>query len=185
METFYGIKEDGIAVGNLYDKYGSQNPIVKWMMQKFELVLSDFVRQASPMTIHEIGCGEGYWILRWHEEGLHARGSDRSKKVIEIARRNASSLGIPTSQFESKSIYDLETERDSADLIVCCEVLEHLENQEDGLKNLQKVVSGYLVASVPREPIWRALNLSRIKYVQNLGNTLVIFNIGQNVVSFV
>ena len=166
-----GAKEDGIVIGNTYDKYGSQNLVVKWMMKKFDLTLSDFVNQVSPRTIHEIGCGEGYWVLRWHEKGFQTKGSDFSKKIIEIARGNASSRGVPTSLFEAKSIYNLSAEQDSADLIVCCEVLEHLEDPENGLKALQKVVNGYLVASVPREPIWRALNLARAKYVRSFGNT--------------
>ena len=37
-----GAKEDGIVIGNTYDKYGSQNLVVKWMMKKFDLTLSDF-----------------------------------------------------------------------------------------------------------------------------------------------
>jgi hypothetical protein len=58
-----GLKEDGIIVGNAYDKYGSRNPIVKGMMHGFTASLSDFVAQANPATIHEVGCGEGYFAI--------------------------------------------------------------------------------------------------------------------------
>ena len=121
-----GAKENGIVVGNAYDKYGSRNPIVKWMMKGFESALSDLVAKASPHAIHEIGCGEGYWVLRWNEQGMAARGCDFSTHVIELARENAVGQGLPSSLFESRSIYDLKAGRDSADLVVCCEVLEHL-----------------------------------------------------------
>ena len=57
------------------------------------------------------------------------------------------------------------------DLVVCCEVLEHLQYPEDGLKALQKVVKKNLVLSVPREPVWRVLNMMRGKYLTKLGNT--------------
>lgn len=166
-----GAKENGIVVGNAYDKYGSRNPIVKWMMGRFESALSELVAKASPTAIHEIGCGEGYWVLRWNEQGMAARGCDFSTRVIELACENAAERGLSPSLFEARSIYDLEAGRDGADLVVCCEVLEHLEHPEIGLQALQRVVGRYLIASVPREPLWCTLNLARGKYIVDWGNT--------------
>jgi 2-polyprenyl-3-methyl-5-hydroxy-6-metoxy-1,4-benzoquinol methylase len=166
-----GIKEDGIVIGNAYDKYGSRNLIVRRLMQRFESSLKDFVTKAAPQSIHEIGCGEGYWVLRWQELGFKARGCDFSSKVIEIARENAKNHKLPMSLFKTRSIYDLAQDVDAADLIVCCEVLEHLERPEEGLRALQRVVGRYLIVSVPREPIWCVLNLARGKYIADFGNT--------------
>jgi 2-polyprenyl-3-methyl-5-hydroxy-6-metoxy-1,4-benzoquinol methylase len=166
-----GAKESGIVIGNTYDKYGSRNPIVQWMTGRFEAALSDLVARAAPTAIHEIGCGEGYWVLRWHEQGIAARGSDFSTRVIEMARENASERGLPSTLFEVRSIYELEPGRDRADLVVCCEVLEHLEHPEAGLQALQQVVGRHLIVSVPREPLWRTLNVARGKYIADLGNT--------------
>lgn len=171
MKLAGGTKENGIVVGNTYDKYGSRNPIVKRMMAGFESALSELVDRASPTAIHEIGCGEGYWVLRWAEQGLVARGCDFSTHVIDLARENAAGRGLSPSLFEARSIYDLEAGRDSADLIVCCEVLEHLEHPEAGLQALQRVVGGHLIVSVPREPLWCALNMVRGKYIAERGNT--------------
>lgn len=166
-----GAKENGIVVGNAYDKYGSRNPIVKWMMEGFESALSELVSKAAPTAIHEIGCGEGYWVLRWTEQGMTARGCDFSTHVIELARENAAGRGLSPALFEARSIYDLEAGRDSADLVVCCEVLEHLEHPEAGLQVLQRVVGRHLIVSVPKEPLWCALNLARGKYIADWGNT--------------
>src|SRR3546814_3395940 len=91
MKVSGGLKEDGISVGNAYDKYNSGNPIVRWMMQWFAQDLSNLVNLASPTTIHEVGCGEGYWTLKWTQEGMAARGSDFSSQVIELAKQNAES----------------------------------------------------------------------------------------------
>lgn len=166
-----GATEQGIVIGNAYDKYGSRNPIVRWMMKGFESSLSDFVSKSSPASIHEVGCGEGYWVLRWNEQGYSARGCDFSKDVIEIARENAKTRGVTSALFESRSIYDLDPAQDSADLVVCCEVLEHLEDPEAGLRALQRVARKHLIVSVPREPLWCALNLARGKYITQWGNT--------------
>jgi 2-polyprenyl-3-methyl-5-hydroxy-6-metoxy-1,4-benzoquinol methylase len=161
-----GAKENGIVVGNAYDKYGSRNPIVKWMMKGFESALSALVTKASPQVIHEIGGGEGYWVLRWKEQGLSARGCDFSTHVIKIARENATRRGISPLLFEPRSIYDLEASRDSADLIVCCEVLEHLEHPDIGLQALQRVVGRHLIVSVPNAPLeYAESNLREIHHL--------------------
>ena len=166
-----GASEDGVVIGNTFDKYGSKNPIVKLMMKGFEKTLSDFVEKVESKSIHEIGCGEGYWVLRWSQQGISARGCDFSKDVIEMARGNAQNRGIPKSLFQVQNIYDLDVHHDSADLIVCCEVLEHLEYPENGLNALKNLATHSLILSVPREPLWRILNLSRAKYITQWGNT--------------
>lgn len=166
-----GAKDCGVVVGNYYNKYRSRNPIVKWMMNGFESSLSALVSKAAPASIHEVGCGEGYWVLRWNEQGFAARGCDFSDRVIDMARENAVNQGVSPSVFEARSIYDLRTVEDSADLVVCCEVLEHLEHPEVGLQALQRVVKQHMIVSVPQEPLWSVLNLARGKYIQSLGNT--------------
>lgn len=171
MKIVGGKKEGGVFVGNTYDKYGSKNLIVKKIMAGFESALLEFVHIASPKSINEIGCGEGYWVLRWLEQGLLARGSDFSSHAINLARENAIAKGLPSSLFEVKSIYDLDSCRDTAELIVCCEVLEHLEDPDAALAALQEIVENYLIVSVPREPIWCAMNLFRGRYIRQLGNT--------------
>lgn len=171
MKISGGIKEDGIVVGNAYDKYGSKNPIVRWMMSGFNNSLSEMVEKAAPKTIHEIGCGEGYWVMQWNRQGIEARGSDFSSQVIEIARGNTADNDLSPDVYKQRSIYDVETDLDSADLIVCCEVMEHLEHPEDGLRALQRIVKKHVILSVPREPIWCGLNLMRGKYISTFGNT--------------
>jgi 2-polyprenyl-3-methyl-5-hydroxy-6-metoxy-1,4-benzoquinol methylase len=171
MKISGGLQENGIVIGNAYDKYGSKNPVVRWIMKGFADALSCLVIKVAPKTIHEIGCGEGYWVLDWNKQGIKARGSDFSEKVIDLAHENAKDQGISPSIFAARSIYDIEPGRDSADLIVCCEVLEHLEQPEAGLAALQRVATDYVILSVPREPIWCVLNLARGKYLASLGNT--------------
>ena len=52
--------EDGVVVGNTYDKYGSDNPVVKWMVRNFLAAFDGLVAQTSPQTVLEAGCGEGH-----------------------------------------------------------------------------------------------------------------------------
>ena len=76
-------------VWNTFDNYHSGNPVIRMIMQDFESSLMQLLNEANPSSIHEIGCGEGYWVLSWLEQGLVARGSDFSNTVINQARNNA------------------------------------------------------------------------------------------------
>lgn len=171
MKISGGLSEKGIVVGNAYDKYGSANPFARRLMHGFDSELSDLMKMISPASLHEVGCGEGFWTLRWLQQGLEARGSDFSEKVIQLARANAVERRLSPGRFKVRSIYDLDPEIDAAEMVVCCEVLEHLERPHEGLEALRSISRSYLVASVPREPIWCLMNLVRGKYVGRLGNT--------------
>jgi 2-polyprenyl-3-methyl-5-hydroxy-6-metoxy-1,4-benzoquinol methylase len=165
------VDEEGLVLGNTYDKYGSRNLIVRWLMRGFHDALDELVSLAKPASIYEVGCGEGYWVARWHEAGYEASGCDVSPEVIELARENTAKLQLPPETFEVRSIYNVQRLRSPDELVVCCEVLEHIDDPDRGLQALQDIAGGYVVLSVPREPIWRALNMLRGKYLTQLGNT--------------
>ncbi|MDB4542869.1 class I SAM-dependent methyltransferase [bacterium] len=171
MKISGGLEEQGIVVGNAFDKYGSRNPIVKWIMIGFHRALDELVGIARPESIHEVGCGEGFWVMHWLQQGIEAKGSDFSSQVIALARQNSAKMALASDVFLEKSIYDLQKSTDGADLVICCEVLEHLEEPEEGLKALQRITQNHLIVSVPREPVWRMLNMLRGKYLSKLGNT--------------
>lgn len=171
MKVSGGLTDDGVIVGNTFDKYSSKNPIVRWIMNGFHASLNELVDAAGPTSIHEVGCGEGYWVSRWKRQGLDARGSDFSPTVVAIANENAAEQDLPSDLFNVRSIYELRPEVDSADLVVCCEVLEHLEDPRAALEQLQSIAHRHLILSVPREPLWSFMNMARGRYWGQLGNT--------------
>jgi len=68
-------------------------------------------------------------------------------------------------------VQELDPAQDAAELIVCCEVLEHLGDPDAALSVVASLAAPWAIVSVPREPLWRALNIARLKYVGALGNT--------------
>ena len=171
MRISGGRSEQGVVFGNTYDKYGSRNPVVRAMMRGFTRRLEDYVGRAAPASIHEAGCGEGYWGLRWAGRGIPYRGTDFSARAIDYARANARGTGVDRDVFSVRSVYDLAPETDRADLVVCCEVLEHLEDPRAAVARLAAAADRHLILSVPREPLWRVLNVLRGAYLPDLGNT--------------
>ena len=69
------------------------------------------------------------------------------------------------------SICDLPFRSGAFDLVVACEVLEHVDDPRRALEELLRVTSRFALLSVPHEPWWRVLNVLRGKYLRDRGNT--------------
>jgi SAM-dependent methyltransferase len=156
--------------GNVYDKYGTSNPIARRLVAGFISELDQLVARTGAREVHEVGCGEGELSIRLARAGLRVRGTDAFPRVLEEARERADAAGVEV-DFEAVPVEELIPNRHAAELVVCCEVLEHLDDPERGLEVLAGIARPWLIASVPREPLWRALNLARLSYIGELGNT--------------
>lgn len=157
--------------GNFYDKYNTKNPIARALMQGFLAAFLDLAEMAKPEgTALEVGCGEGELSMRLHARGWHVQGCDIAEEAVaEATRRAASSDAAIT--FQTLDIFHASGAFTPHDLVVCCEVMEHLEDPKRALEILETLTNKYLLVSVPREPIWRVLNMARGRYWSDLGNT--------------
>lgn len=157
--------------GNTYDKYATANPVERRLVGNFLDTVVELARSTGATAGHEVGCGEGEVSMLLAERlGIAMRGSDVSAEVCEEAGRRAAERGLDIA-FTGRPIEDLEPERDGAELIVCCEVIEHLPDPGAGVAKLAELAQPWALLSVPREPLWRALNLARGAYVRDWGNT--------------
>ena len=160
--------------GNYEDKYNSNNIISKFLVSNFFQHFHKTLSHIDPSQINniaEIGCGEGEIIKKLHayfnQETYSA--CDLSEIEIEKAKNNNKDINV---QYSVQNAENLTLYQDqSFDLVVCSEVLEHLEHPDKGFQELLRISNQYILISVPREPIWRILNLARLKYIQDLGNT--------------
>ena len=159
-----------VPTGNTYDKYGSSNPVVKRLMAGFHRAVDDFWAKAAPSSVLDIGCGEGVLTLEWAERLGDGRvvgiDLDDPKLRAEWAARTRPNLEFRVEEATSLSFHD-----DEFDMVAAIEVLEHVPDPEATLAEMARVARGRLLASVPREPLWRALNMARGAYLRNLGNT--------------
>lgn len=168
MENHDKQLEEGIFIGNQVDKSNLSNPISRKLVSGFDEKLFGVLDGLSPQSLHEVGCGEGRLTRLIRDRyGIDVLASDFSQALIEEnLRRDFESIA-----FKHLSIYDLNPAEHRREVIVCCEVLEHLEYPEKGLEALRKLEARSYLLSVPREPVWRVLNMLRLKYLGDLGNT--------------
>ena len=136
-------------------------------MARFLADCKDLLRRAEPRRIVEIGCGPGDLIRELNDASPASYlGTDVSIEEILTARRR-----VETKRFLPASAERLPFPDASIDTLLACEVLEHLEEPRQAVREAARVCRRYLLASVPWEPVWRILNLSRGKYWSDLGNT--------------
>jgi len=159
-----------VPTGNTFDKYGSSNPVVKRLMAGFHSTLDELWAQAAPRSVLDVGCGEGVLTAEWAERLGDGRivgiDLDDPKLRSEWELRSRPNLEFRVEEATSLSFADGEF-----DMACAIEVLEHVPQPEATLAEMARVASRHLLVSVPREPLWRGLNMARGAYLRQLGNT--------------
>ncbi len=164
------VSDEGIVTGNTYDKYGSTNPVVRRLMGAFEHTLDELLAQAEPSSLLDVGCGEGVLVHQWAQRLGERRvvGIDLEEESIQAgwAQRQA-----PNLEYHVMHAENLPFGENEFDLASAIEVLEHVPDPEHTLQEMARCAERYLLVSVPREPLWRMLNMARGAYWPALGNT--------------
>ncbi|MBA2347182.1 MAG: class I SAM-dependent methyltransferase [Solirubrobacterales bacterium] len=164
------VDDSGVVTGNTYDKYGSNNPVVKRLMARFEATLEELFAQAAPTSLLDVGCGEGVLVHEWAKQIAPARvvGIDLEEPSIQAgwAERQAENLEYKIMHAENLPFADGEF-----DCATAIEVLEHVPDPAHTVAEMARCAQRHLLVSVPREPLWRGLNMARGAYVKELGNT--------------
>jgi 2-polyprenyl-3-methyl-5-hydroxy-6-metoxy-1,4-benzoquinol methylase len=164
------LSDHGVVTGNTYDKYGSTNPVVRRLMRGFESSLEELFELAAPRSLLDVGCGEGVLVERWarrlgdgrvvgidlEEESIQAGWAEHQAPNLEYRVMEAANLPFADGEFQLAS---------------AIEVLEHVPDPEHTLAEMARCASAHLLVSVPREPLWRMLNMARGAYWSALGNT--------------
>jgi ubiquinone/menaquinone biosynthesis C-methylase UbiE len=159
-----------VPTGNTFDKYGSENPVVRRLMASFERALGQLFSVASPDSVLDVGCGEGVLTLRWAQQ-LGDRpvvGFDLPDAKLQAHWRTR---GRENLQFVAGRAEELPFTAGEFDLVAAIETLEHIPDPQRTLSEMVRVARRHLIVSVPREPLWRVLNVARGAYLRQLGNT--------------
>ncbi|HWI71844.1 MAG TPA: class I SAM-dependent methyltransferase [Baekduia sp.] len=163
------VDNEGTVTGNTYDKYGSTNPVVRRLMAGFERTLGELLEAAAPRSVLDVGCGEGVLTQQWAKR-LEGRvvGIDLEDPAIqaEWEKRREPNLEYRVMKAENLPFVDGEF-----DVATAIEVLEHVPDPEHTVAEMARCASKHLLVSVPREPLWRGLNMARGAYLKDLGNT--------------
>lgn len=155
-------------VGNYFNKYETNNPVLRLFVNSYKKNFYKFIGKIAFNSVIEIGSGEGY-IISYTLEVSKPRlvvASDIDVKLMyhsswqgSIVKRlvcKGERLPIPNKVF---------------DLVLACEVLEHVETPREIVREMARVSKRWAIVTVPYEPYWRILNIIRGKYIHDFGNT--------------
>lgn len=157
----------GVPTGNTYDKYATTNPVEQRMMRGFLTTLDRFVDTNPAARILEVGIGEG-------EVSRHLRTRFPEVPIVGIDLPDEELAGRWRADGLAAAFADataLPFDDKTFDLVVAVEVFEHFDDPAAALREVARVCSGTLIASVPLEPLWRVGNMVRGRYLGQLGNT--------------
>lgn len=156
-----------------YDKYMTKNKLKRVMVDKLnEKIIGSIldVKKRSNMeriNILDAGCGEGFItrIVKDRIPDSQIIGVEYATEAFEVAQRLN-----PDITFCQGNIYNLDFEDNTFDLVICTEVLEHLDRPDKAVKEIIRVASKGVIITVPNEPWFCLGNLLVLKNVKRLGN---------------
>jgi 2-polyprenyl-3-methyl-5-hydroxy-6-metoxy-1,4-benzoquinol methylase len=170
------ISDEGIVTGNTYDKYGSSNPVVRRLMARFERDLDELFDAAAPTSVLDVGCGEGVLVHRWAQRLAGRNPADAARVVGIDLEEDSIQAGwaerqAPNLEYRVMQAANLPFASGEFDFASAIEVLEHVPDPAHTVAEMARCAQRHLLVSVPREPLWRMLNMARGAYWPALGNT--------------
>lgn len=150
-----------------YKKHTSVNPIQQLLIRRFYAVLLGFVKETGASSVLDAGSGEGFTLDKLYRAKLAKRyaGFDASEEAVKMGNRM-----FPHLRLVQGDMYTIPFASKSFDLVVCCEVLEHLSDPKKALAELCRVSGGLVMLTVPWEPWFQLSNFFLGKYVSRWGN---------------
>jgi len=155
-----------------YTKYQTYNPVVIHLINGFYHKIGQIMQGLTYKNLLDAGCGDSEALIRLSNLlPDDTVGFDLNEEQIRRSR-----IRLPTTSFEKQDIYNLSYPDNSFEMVICFEVMEHLEKPLDALEELARVSSKYLLLSVPHEPYFMLGNLLRGKNISRLGNDIEHIN---------
>lgn len=150
------ISTDASYSSSNHHKYTHQNRFYQWHLQAFLDSVYALLEQTDARTVLDAGCGEGFvtHALARKNPDLHLTGMDLSAEAVAYAEQHFGDLA----RFRTGNLYKLPFSDNSFDVVLCSEVLEHLEDTDRAVAELKRVARQYVLITVPREPYFKWLN---------------------------
>ena len=121
----------------------------------------------QPRTLLDAGCGEGFNLkkIEAHLANTRLFGLDIELPALAYAKEQ-----LGRTELLQGDVTRLPYPDNHFDLVLCNEVLEHLEHPEAALKEVIRVSSKHIILSVPREPFFSLGNLLSLNNIPRMGN---------------
>lgn len=134
-----------------------------WFWRRLFFLLNEI----KPLNkVLEVGCGEGFVLRQINNKypAIELYGLDIASQAVEKVKTT-----YPFINAQVADIYNLPFSDNEFPLVLCLEVLEHLDKPKQALAEIKRVTSNYAILSVPWEPWFSLGSLWRGKYLKTGG----------------
>jgi SAM-dependent methyltransferase len=125
-------------------------------------LIFDLIRPLEFESVLDVGCGQGSFLegLRFKFPQVKLHGTEISHQAIAMARSR-----VPEGRFEFLDLAQGHL-NETFDLIVCSEVLEHIQDDTSAIRHLRAMTNKYLIVSSPQGRM-RSLEPAAYGHVRN------------------
>ncbi len=160
LSVFYDVNKTDVRYEEIdYDFYKRQtnsiNPLRSWFHTRRQVLLDDTVRKYYSEGKHIVDLGSG--SCEWNAGHLPVTGVDLNKNMLEYAISKGNLKDYRVSNINSTGI-----DGNSVDIVVMSEVLEHIRDYEDLIREVYRILkpAGILIVTVPYDTaisFWKPL----------------------------
>lgn len=116
-----------------YEGYGRNDYLSPITIKRYNDILDDFEKYKKTKKLLDVGCGIGYFLEIAIKRGWEVYGTEYTDEAIEICRKKGISM--------HKGVLNPKNyEEESFDIITSFEVIEHINNPIDELRNFHKLL---------------------------------------------
>lgn len=139
---------------DLYDENFDSNRFYSHEIKSRKRVVFDLFEKninGKPLTAIDVGCGAGHYITELKRRGVNIFGSDISKKMIEVTRRNNNKAQLSVDKLLCADCQVLPFPDKAFDVVFCIGVLSYVSDEHAIFKEMKRIVKedGLIVFNVP------------------------------------
>ena len=140
---------------HMEELYNSSNPLVRFAHRQRLDAIAAMLPPEGNLKVLDAGCGEGHLISRLHKANSSNNyyGADVTVIALDRARQRC-----PFARVEQGDISNLNFPDEFFDVVTITEVLEHIIDYENVVRELKRVLKkdGVLIITFPNEVLWTA-----------------------------
>src|SRR3989344_7319378 len=128
--------------------YKSKNPVVGYINRERLESIIKLLDKNKKIKILDAGCGEGHLLEKIFNKGYkNLYGADITKIALESAKKRVKA------KFFLQDLGKLRFKDNFFDVVICTEVIEHIENYKKVINELKRVLkkNGLFIITFPNE----------------------------------
>jgi SAM-dependent methyltransferase len=157
-ENIFDNSSKAVTTSTFYDSFWNDWPVTPVKSERARGIfaskaISSFVKHKN-LEILDLGCGRGWMSMFLHEWG-HVTGVDFSPQGIEFAQKHYPQYADFRVADPEDMYLGVGAEK-KFDVIVCSEVIEHVENQPALMHQISRFlkVGGLCILTTPNANVW-------------------------------